>query len=551
MLYKIGSELPMKHYILQHKGEVYEYTAGMIVMELFTVYSAVLNADIINALIKRDFSLFSMKVAILLIVWGCIVTITYWGAIFKERTIQNIDISIRLDLVNTLTSKDYEDYNSRSTGVYESWINNDIQIINDQGLSVFFSIIPSVFGTIFAIMTLFGYHWSLAILSVILAALIILVPKFFDRVVSLSNKRLTSENEEFVKTTQDLLDHFNLLYTFKSLLYLTSSVSSSSRDLKHAYVEREKSQSKILAAGFLGNVISQVLLIGLSGFLAIQKIVTIGTLSAAGSLSGNIFNNLGSLSNNLGMIRGVHPIFTKFENEREKTIQQKQRHIQDDNLDFSSIRLIDVSYSYNEQRPTFQHINYNFSLHKKYLIVGESGSGKTTLLRVMAGYYRDFQGKILLGNHDLQNCMSSQINKKILYLDQRPQALNTSIRKNLNLTDSYTDKQLIRVLLKVRLINDTEDGLLFLDKKVGQNGSSLSGGQLQRLALARGLLRNINIILLDEGTSSVDSVNAIAIENMLLSEPNLTLIMVSHTPHDNNKNQFDKVISFQQLNHRV
>ncbi|PTM21839.1 hypothetical protein DA798_08515 [Lactobacillus sp. PFC-70] len=539
----------MKHYILQHKKEVYEYTAAMIVMELLTVYSATLNADIINALIKGKLTLFLTKTVTLLIVWGFIVTITYWGAIFKEKAIQNIDISIRLDLVSTLSSKSYADYNSRSTGVYESWINNDIQLINDQGLSVFFSIIPAIFGTIFAILTLFSYHWSLAISSMILAALIILTPKVFDRIVSLSNRRLTSENEKFVKTTQDSLDHFNLLYTFKSLSYLTNSIFSSSSALKHAYVEREKSQSKILATGFMGNVISQVLLIGLSGFLAIRRIVTIGTLSATGSLSGNIFNNLGSLSNNLGMIRGVDPIFMKFENERKKTTQPKQRPIQDNDLEFTSISLIDVTYSYHKQQPTLQHINYQFNLNKKYLILGESGAGKTTLLRIIAGYYRDYQGKVFLGQYDLQDCRSSSINAKILYLDQKPQALNASIRKNLALTDTYTDEQLIRVLLKVKLIADKEDGASFLEKRAGQDGSNLSGGQLQRLALARGLLRHISIILLDEGTSSIDATNAIAIENMLLREPNLTLIMVSHTPHDNNKNQFDKVIHFDHLNH--
>jgi len=186
--------------------------------------------------------------------------------------------------------------------------------------------------------------------------------------------------------------------------------------------------------------------------------------------------------------------------------------------------------------------------NKKYLIVGKSGSGKTTLLRIIAGYYRNYEGQLFLGKYNLQDYTSSPINSKMLYLDQRPQALNASIRENLNLTDNYTDEQLIGALLKVKLISDTTSGLSFLNKQVGQDGSSLSGGQLQRLALARGLLRNIRIILLDEGTSSVDSVNAIAIENMLLRDTNLTLIMVSHTPHDRNKSQFDEIISFDQLN---
>lgn len=109
----------------------------------------------------------------------------------------------------------------------------------------------------------------------------------------------------------------------------------------------------------------------------------------------------------------------------------------------------------------------------------------------------------------------------------------------MNLTNNYSDNKLKQVLHQVHLDNSDE----FLDKYIEKNGSSLSGGQLQRLALARALLRDFDIFLMDEGTTGVEEKTAIELEQILLKDINKTVIVVNHNLSQENRNLFDAIIS--------
>ncbi|KRK86407.1 ABC transporter ATP-binding membrane spanning permease - possible multidrug resistance [Levilactobacillus koreensis JCM 16448] len=541
----------MRKYIFQHRGEVGIVMFLLMVIEALTVLGSVLSANLLNALIKSQLNPFLLAVGLLMLDWMVIAALNYGASIYQEKVIQNIDISIRQDLADILIDKDYESYNSRGTGVYESWVNNDIQTINVQGLQNFFTVVEGIFGTVFALFTLIAYHWSLALSALILAGLIIMAPKVFDKRIMRANTQLTHQNEAFVNRTQDVMGVFNLLYAFQALRLLKQGIVSASQALKQSYVNQRRAQSSVQVVGFLGNVISQVMLMGLTGILAMMKLVSIGTLSAVSSLSGNIFNNLGNMSTYLGMIRGVAPIFEKFELEREKfpaTAEPTEMAVATTAIVPDMIRVRDLSFGYHADQLILRHVNYNFEQGKKYLILGESGGGKSTFLKVLTGYLTNYTGEIRLAGKSLRDYSANQLGQQLLYLDQRPQALTTTVRENLQLADSYSDDELVAVLLATKLCPDRERAEAFLDQNVGAGGSDLSGGQLQRLALARGLLRHVGVILLDEGTSAVDTANAVKIERDLLENPALTLIMISHTPHAETQALFDETIQFAELN---
>lgn len=158
---------------------------------------------------------------------------------------------------------------------------------------------------------------------------------------------------------------------------------------------------------------------------------------------------------------------------------------------------------------------------------------------MLAGFYSSYKGKILLKGNSLKDYSPKQLHENIFYLDQHPQVIKGSVRDNLNLTNNYSDNKLKQVLHQVHLDNSDE----FLDKYIEKNGSSLSGGQLQRLALARALLRDFDIFLMDEGTTGVEEKTAIELEQILLKDINKTVIVVNHNLSQENRNLFDAIIS--------
>ncbi|MDH5106222.1 ABC transporter ATP-binding protein/permease [Lentilactobacillus diolivorans] len=535
----------MKKYVLLHKSEMAMLSGLIVLIEALTVYGSVLNADILNALIAHNFAQFMKNVALLLTVWLLVVLTEYIEGVYQEVVIQNIDISIRNNIAKLLIRKSYSEYNAKPYGVYESWINNDIQVINEQGLSPLFVVIQGAVGTVFAVLTLIKYHWSLALVALVLAGLIILLPKIFDKKLAEKNLKLTQGNERFVNRTQDVLSAFNLLYAFQTLHLLVDGIKESSKLIKTAYVNRSKFQIAVQVTGFMGNVVSQVILIGLSGILAFQKLVKIGTINAVGSLAGNIFNSLGNMSNFLGMIRGTRPIFAKYPLIDDQPADTDLRpHAKQLLTAPAVLQTKDLSFSYDAKKPILNHVNLTFLRNKKYLILGESGAGKSTLLKLLAGYIPGYQGQILLDGMSLTEYRPAEISRRLLYLDQSPQVLQTTVRNNLSLGAQFSDQQLIEALLKMKLIQSTDEGKDYLNLDIGESGKNFSGGQIQRLALARGLIREIPVMLIDEGTSAIDEQTAVQIEMALLKNPKLTLIMISHTPHPQTEKLFDKVIHF-------
>ena len=127
------------------------------------------------------------------------------------------------------------------------------------------------------------------------------------------------------------------------------------------------------------------------------------------------------------------------------------------------------------------------------------------------------------------------------YIEQDVFLFNTTIRENITLGEDFTEEQLQKALRDSALAGDLAHMPLGLDTPVGEEGSALSGGQKQRVAIARALIHDRSILLVDEGTSALDQKNADIVEKSLLSNPDLTLILVSHHLTEERQKQFDRV----------
>ena len=174
-------------------------------------------------------------------------------------------------------------------------------------------------------------------------------------------------------------------------------------------------------------------------------------------------------------------------------------------------------------------------------IVGESGCGKSTLLKLLLGWLPDYTGTISFDDVDIHTVTPAQLQQQMSYIEQNVFLFNTTIRENITLGEHFTDEQMEKALRDSALAGDLANMPKGLDTPVGEEGNALSGGQKQRVAIARALIHNRSILLVDEGTSALDQKNADIVEKSLLSNPDLTLILISHHLSDERKAQFDHV----------
>ena len=164
----------MAYYIKKFWKAFASLTLFLVVTQTLTVYASVINANILNALIGRNLRSFLEQVIILLCIWGLVAVIEYGLDIYEQHLIQNLDIAIRADIAQTLTHESYVHYNRRDISVYESWLNNDLQLINQQGFESLFSVIEGSAGAVLALTTLAYFHWLLAVVAVFLTGIIII-----------------------------------------------------------------------------------------------------------------------------------------------------------------------------------------------------------------------------------------------------------------------------------------------------------------------------------------------------------------------------------------
>ena len=239
----------------------------------------------------------------------------------------------------------------------------------------------------------------------------------------------------------------------------------------------------------------------------------------------------------------VVPIFEKFEKFKEeaKVINDKDTGKKSLNEEIETIVLEDVSYKY-EEKSVLKNISYSFNKHEKYAIVGESGSGKSTLLKLLTGRIENYEGAIKFNGEELGGLNKGSLYDKMLYIPQEPYIFTESLRFNITLGDDYADEKIKATLESVGLgefLSSLEEGL---DTELVEGGKNLSGGQKQRIALASGIIREKKVVLLDEITSNLDKDNAEKIEELLLTNPELTVILITHRLDSNSEQRFTDVL---------
>ena len=214
----------------------------------------------------------------------------------------------------------------------------------------------------------------------------------------------------------------------------------------------------------------------------------------------------------------------------------KKNIYKNENIDFrfNKLEFKNIDFFYNQKDIILENLDFNLDKNKFIGIFGDSGGGKTTFVNLLLGLLNSNKGEILINGKKSENILD-EFQKSISYVPQDIYLIDSDIKENVALKNgdelSFTNLENIKLALKDaefkseknEITNDT------LCRKVGQKGINLSGGQLQRIGIARAFYRNSQILILDEATRSLDqSTEEEIIQTLLKKKNNLTIIMISH-----------------------
>lgn len=204
------------------------------------------------------------------------------------------------------------------------------------------------------------------------------------------------------------------------------------------------------------------------------------------------------------------------------------------------IRLENLSFAYEKDKQVLKYVSQNFEAGKSYAIVGMSGSGKSTLLSLLMGSSDAYEGSIFFDGKELRQVHSDSLYEVITMVQQNVFIFNDTIRNNITMFREFPDEKLADVIGQsglAGLIADRGEGYI-----CGENGKGLSGGEKQRISIARALLCGASIMLVDEATAALDAATAYEVTSAILDIEALTRVVVTHRLEEELLSRYDEIL---------
>ena len=522
----------MVKYLKEFKFENFMVFLLITIDIALAVLSSVFLANVLNSLIAREMNQFFLWLAIDIVLW--VVDSFVQGArdVWKEIAIQKQLNAVRRDIIEPLTEISYSDFEKNSKEDYNSWLNNDTKLLYDNGFHQIYFVYTGIVAMLFSGIAIIFFHWVLLLTTLLVGAILFYFPKIFKKSVERDTEQVSDVANDALATSTDYLRGYEVLYHNKQLGLMQERTMGKFNQLATANVKliftRAWMQYSLLGANMLG----QFLILAVAGFLIMNGQIGIGVVMSVGNLSGTVTNYSKSVANSLILLNATGKLLEKY----GKIADESKVTDGEEVTDFESkLELKNLSVAF----PDGQKIEYPeivIEKGKKYAIIGDSGSGKSTLINLLVGNKRDYEGEILLDGKDYKGINRKSLPHVMSVIMQFPYLFRETVEENLTLgrkiSPDIFDKS-IRIACADDFVFNKLDTIY--DK-------NLSGGQQERLSVARELMGTKPILVMDESTASVDKKTALAVEKNILENPDLTVIMITHHLYDETQNYLDEVI---------
>lgn len=446
--------------------------------------------------------------------------------------IRQTNLWMRKKITRNLVNNSKDLLSSKNTGKKISWYINDVTDVENKYYANLIDCAYHFAMIVFAFVAIVIVHWIFAVAAGVIFLATLFIPHFVNNFVEAAQKKLTLAKEEHTESVRDNLESIYTLFIADKLDYFCQRMDKQSERQEKKYWHYNITMSKTSVLLFMVNFLSQAGLIIFSLYIANLGYVTIGSVLSVGALAGNLFNGVQGLMQSISLLGSVAAITDKYKYDVESNKVELSA--------IDNIELKNVTFNY-AKRNILTNLSQNFG-KLKYALIGESGSGKSTLLKLLLGINQASAGEVLVNNENIKLLDLKSYFKHLAYIEQNVYLLNESIRENILLGSTLPDDKLARILQIAKLetfIANLPDGL---DTVVSSNGQEISGGERQRIAIARALVKDVDFLFIDEATSQLDPVNRLEIENILLDLPNVGVVMISHNFDEATLAKFDKVI---------
>lgn len=473
----------------------------------------------------------------------CAVAITILSMIFNLSIFKDIGINIRVNLFENILAKPIQNFNKNRDGDYISIFNNEVVIYENDILYNIINIYSDSFSVVSNTIFIFYINKNLAFIMLGTVALFLfLISKLSCLTINPKNNCVRS-NRNYNSKIKEYVSGFEVIKNYSLENLILKKITTYTNDLEHSKYKYKKIATIFEAFSGYFNLAITLCVIIIGGLMTFKNAITIGGLVAMIQALNSIITPISDLVVRIVKYKSSVNVAKTIENEFDnKEIREENRQILDDNLPFKKqIEIKHLCFSYDNRNNVLDNISCTFLKNKKYVITGSSGSGKTTLCKLLTHELHQNMGRIEIDGKEISNLNEFYINSLLAMVRQDVFLFNDTIKNNITLYDfNITDNELANIIHVTGLKKFIEEK--GWDYMIEEDGRNISGGEKCRIAIARALLKNRNILVLDEAFANLDKAIADKIEKDILNMKNITLINITHRLNKSILRKYDQII---------
>lgn len=442
---------------------------------------------------------------------------------------KNIDIDLSLDIFSKILSLPYGYYRNKTTGEIITRY-TELSKIRETISKVLLTLFLDLPLCITSLIIMYFLNSKLTMISLIAVLLYTIIVIVYNRIL---NDTILEAQIKKAEMNTVLIESINGFETIKGLnLYDYINLKFENKYIK--YLKNViKIDSILNIKENLKEIVNQLIemIIIFTGVIYVRsETITIGTLMTYNSI---LVFFLAPIRNLLSLDNSI--IESKRIVKRVNEMLKKEENVKKINIVYSDILIKSLSFKQNE-RIILNKINLHISKGEKVIITGKSGSGKSTLLKILMNYYNDYQGEIKINGINIKS-----INLKNVYISQNETLFTDTIYNNIVLGNNDSN---FSEIVKMCYVDEIINSNLGYNQIIEENGFNISGGQKQRIILARSIINEFDLLLIDEGLNQIDvELERKILKNLFNKFHDKTIIIVSHRLE--NMDLYDKLIKLE------
>ncbi|MBY0385329.1 ABC transporter ATP-binding protein/permease [bacterium] len=468
---------------------------------------------------------------IVFLILGSVRFINQYRARYLAEKVSN---ELRYELLNRLMLLNYRFFSNLQSGSGSllSRTLNDTMIIQ-QGLNLYMDLVREPFIAVISLAAMFWLNTKLTLICLIFSPLV----GFVIQRVSQRLRRLSGESQDnldlLTKIFKESVEGIRVIQSYNLENYVRTRFR---QKVSHYNAVRKKVSKRMEIASPINEFLVSFVVGGLClyvGRLILKGQSDLSSFLMFISLAANLEKPIKKIQQAIvGIqqtevsIQRVFQIIDSQETVIEKTIEQQKEFP----INWKTIEFRDVGFQYNGDQKVLHKINLTVQRGQTIAFVGGSGGGKSTLVNLLERFFDPTEGSILIDGVDIRDLSLKRLRDEIAYVSQDTFIFDETIEENIRCGDQQkSEETLIEAATKANAIKFINENPLGFAARAGERGNNFSGGQKQRLSIARALFKNAPILILDEATSALDSASETEVQKGILSlVKNRTSFIVAH-----------------------